>query len=528
MSLRRLREPGLLALTAIILVLVHTGLSFAALSPDGVSYLDLARMAASGDWPAFVQGYWSPLYPAVIALISKAASQDSVVLVGIAHGLNGAAAVGAILLLWHWGRRWSPLFLRLLLVTFLLISAGLPRIEGVTPDVLLLACMAWIGYELLPNEGRRPLLIGLLLGGAYLVKTSCWPWLLAAIPVRWWGAAGPAERRGVLVSSVVSLGVMLLWVVPMSVRAGHVTLGSAGRLNYQWYIDASDSRAPDFHGGAHALYRSTVVDTTHQVDWADFPGADRWTYQPWSDPTAWDAGVQSRTASPPNAIDLIAYWGRQAGRSLALWLSPALLGALVPAFLIYRAPNARRAFMADRSTAAVAILGVIGIAQFVAVHAEPRLIAPFGLLFSLALLHGLAKRAPATSRYSHATVQMLSWVGAAVLIAFAIPRLRDGAAFREHSRTMITTLANYRAQLSAAGMSPDRVVVLGPVLPVEASAFMAGVHIAAQVLPRSLPALASLPQQAQLATMQVLFASKAPVAWVTGPQGDFRVVVIRR
>ena len=65
---RRLREIDLLALLTIALVLALGVVSRDALSPDGVSYLDLAAVLRHGDVGHFVQGYWSPLYPIILAV----------------------------------------------------------------------------------------------------------------------------------------------------------------------------------------------------------------------------------------------------------------------------------------------------------------------------------------------------------------------------------------------------------------------------------------------------------------------------
>ena len=102
--LPRFGEPQLLAVIAVAICALQTWLTRYALSPDGVSYLDLAGRATAGDWSSFVQGYWSPLYPALIALVSLVTGRDPVSLTVLAHSINGVAAALAIGLLWHWSR----------------------------------------------------------------------------------------------------------------------------------------------------------------------------------------------------------------------------------------------------------------------------------------------------------------------------------------------------------------------------------------------------------------------------------------
>lgn len=515
-------EPEILALLAAALCVLHAWLGRYALNPDGVSYLDLARVAIGGDWPAFVQGYWSPLYPALIALVAMVAGQDPVSLVAIAHAVNGLAAVAAIGLLWWWSRQAGQRFLaRALIATFLLVSSGLPRIEAVTPDVLLLALMTWLGYELLVRKGERAVLTGILLGAAYLAKTSAWPWLLAAVLVRLWGARDAVGRRRVWLSSAVGAVVMLTWIVPMSLEAGRPTLGSAGRLNYCWYIEACDSRTPDTHSGVHYAYQELSVDSTTRLGWAEYVGANRWTYAPWSDPTQWELGVQSHNASAPSLWQLLSYWGRQALLSFGLWLLPVLLAVLLPWYLLQRSPGMwRRLVEEDRPVLAVGLLGLAGVGQFILVHAEPRLIAPFGLLAALALLHQWSSE-PTPARATPRVRQWATLLGLLVAAGYAVPRLRDGFDASARIPRVLELIASTKASLAAAGLSQDRIVILGPAIPVAATAFLSGARIAAQVPPGSLAVLKRLPTEGQRAALAAMFGGRYQVAWISTAEGTF-------
>ena len=525
---RVIGEPELLAALAVAVCALLTWLARSTLNPDGVSYLDLANSVLSGDWSSFVQGYWSPLYPALVALFAMVVGRDPVSLIATAHAINGFAAIATVALLWWWSRQNTrQFFARTVFATFLLISAGLPRIEAVTPDVLLLALVAWIGYELLVRRGERWLLTGLLLGAAFLAKTSAWPWLLLALPLRIWGTSNPGQRREVLFSSAVCAAVMLTWIVPMSVKAGHPTLGSAGRLNAAWYLKADDSRTPDSHTGSHTAYHQAVVDSGQVIVWAEFPDADRWTYAPWSDPTAWEAGVQSRNASTPEALALMAYWSRQARNTLGLWLLPVLLGILFPCYLLQRREKMwRRLLDEDRSIMVAALLGLAGVGQFILVHSEPRLIAPFGLLFALAVLQWLSMEGPERQRFPMALRQGATALGLIGAVGFAFPRLQEGFTSSARIDSVISSIAQTNASLATAGLSQARIVILGPAIPVEASAFLSGAQIVAQVSPRSVEVIKHLPADRQRSVITELFAGKAQVAWLTTPDAAVSIVVI--
>jgi len=521
-------EPELVAALAVAVCALLTWLARSTLNPDGVSYLDLANRVLAGDWSSFAQGYWSPLYPALVALITAVVGRDPVSLIATAHAVNGVVAVATVVLLWWWSRQNSQrFFARTTIATFLLISAGLPRIEAVTPDVLLLALMAWIGYELLVHRGERWILTGMLLGIAFLTKTSAWPWLLLAVPLRLGGARSAGQRRDVLLSSVVCAAVMLTWVVPMSIKAGHPTLGSAGRLNASWYLGADDSRTPDTHFGGHTAYHQMVVDSGRTIAWAEFPDPQRWTYAPWSDPTAWDAGVLSRNAQTPAVGELIAYWGRQARNSLGLWLLPVLLGILLPCYLLQRREKMwRRLFGEDRPIAAIALLGLAGVGQFILVHSEPRLIAPFGLLLALAVLHWLSLEEPATPRFPKAVRQGATALGLIGALGFAVPRLQEGITSSARIEGVFSAVAQTNASLATAGLSQARIVILGPAIPIEASAFLSGAQIVAQMPPGSVEVVKYLPADRQRAVITEIFGGKAQVAWLTTADAAVNIVVI--
>jgi len=526
-SYRRLGEPDLLAIVAAVLCGVHAWLAGFVLNPDGVSYLDLANRVALGDWASLVQGYWSPFYPALIGILSRLTGHDPTALVALAHAINGAAAIAAIGLLWWWSRDIErPHLTRAMMATILLVSAGLPRIEAVTPDLLLLGLMTWIGYELLVGRGERWLLTGLLLGLAFLVKTSSWPWLLLSIPLRLGAAEDPGSRRAVLQSAAVCAVVMLAWILPLSAKAGQFTMGSAGRLNRCWYLDACDSRTPDTHTGNHTAYHRLAGDSTQRVVWAEFPTPDLWTYTPWSDPTGWDAGVVTQTSSPPSVGELIAYWGRQARNSFGLWLAPVLLGVLVPWSLLNWRPETRRQLLKNRSVLTVAILGLAGIFQFVLIHSEPRLIAPFGLLFALAVLHALSGGGTSVERFPPLVRQVLSILGLLVAAGFAVPRLREGFTSRPRINRVIASLAFTNSTLAANGKSQAHLVILGPALPVEAAAFLSGARIVAQLLPASVGVVTAMSPDQQRAALTTMFGGKAQVAWLTTPGGGVSMVMI--
>lgn len=518
--------PAMLAAACVGVSLLHTWWSRFALNPDGVAYLDLSGRLFAGDVGAFVQGYWSPLYPALVAGAGALTARDPVAMLTVSHLLNGGVVIATILLLWHWGARAGrPRFVLAALSALMLVSTGLPRIEAVTPDVFSLALTAWLAYELLARAGARWLVTGVVLGLVFLAKTSAWPWLLLSVPLRLWAAADRDARRRVLASSAVGAALAATWIVPLSVKEGHFTVGSAARFNYCWYLESCDSRSPDTHLGDHTAYRTATLDSTRQVVWAKFEDADRWTYAPWSDPTGWQAGVLSATRSAPDAAHLVPYWGRQAQRTFLQWLLPVFLAVLIPWLLLEWSPGMWRLWRLEhRSVAATGALGLAGVMQFVVVHSEPRLIAPSAFLLVLALLAHTPVGEEVPPR--HRLRRLVTIVGLLAVASYAYTKLRDGYHTERRLQRTLSMLAAKRSSLAASGISQDRIVILGPGIAVMAAAYLSEAHVVAQVLPASVEPLLDQSPERQRHALSTLFAGLAQVAWLTTPDGGVTLIGI--
>ena len=528
----RLREATLLALLVLSFFSILTYTARYSLNPDGVSYLDLAGVWGKGDWNRFVQGYWSPLYPALIGSFSRVTGITGRNLIPLAHVLNLVFLLGTVVIVASWARRVAdPAFGRAAFAALLLCSSGPPRVEAVTPDLLLILVLTGATYELVAREGRRWLVTGLLLGTAFLVKTSIWPWLLIGAGVRIWGAARDRQARGsVLRSMAVTGAVMLIWIVPMSVKAGGFSLGSAARLNYCWYLTRCDSRIPDLHSGSHQAYEQVRLGSGEPITVARFDQAGSWTYQPWSDPTGWSQGIETQSLTPPSASRLAAYWLGLLARVFGRWLMPLLLAVLLPLALSCRWGGSWRGVGPGPTSAGAPIavaLGLLGLGQFVAIHAEPRLIAPFALMLALGAIHWLVDlrgRSPAVPPARSLVV----WLGLVVGIGISGFRIRDGLEADERLRGTIHELAGAVARFSAAGVSMERITVVGPAMPVVATAYLVEGRIVSQVLPRSAEALYRLSAAERREVIGRVFAGQADVAWLVLPDGGVQFIPLGR
>lgn len=523
-------EISLIAGACALLCIVLGWAGRTGLNPDGVSYLDMAARLASGDWAAAVQGYWSPLYPLLLALLGMVSGATGMALLAQVHALNVVIALGIIALLWRVARtHGDPIVARALFAAFLLASARTPRLDAVTPDLLLIGAVAGLGGELLRREGPRWLGVGGWLGLTFLTKTSSWPWLVVTVLLLLL-AGGRDWRRGVVRAAAVATALMLLWVVPLSLKYHRPTLGSAGTFNACWYLERCDSRTPDEHSGQHARYGGLRLADGEMVTVADFTDT-RWTYSPWSDPTAWQAQVGSIHRAPLDLFDFFGYWFRQGWAVLSIWTPQLLLLVLLPvAVLSWQRGQLSRGWREQRMAMLVLLLGLAGIAQFIVVHAEPRLIAPFVMLASMGCLWWWrpAGVVPTTRSFAPALVLAMSWIG----LASALVR---GAIYVDelNTRTEADTARFARLTRAGEGAVPGglrgrSIVVIGPAIPVVSDAWLFGARIVAQIPPGSAARIRAWSPAQQREMLTLLGQGEGDVAWMSATNGSILMAPIIR
>lgn len=523
-------EIALIAAVCAALCIVLGWTSRTALNPDGVSYLDIAARLSAGDWSGAVQGYWSPLYPLLLAVLGTVTGATGTTLLVQVHFLNVGIALGIVALLWRLARaHGDPIVARALFAAFLLASARTPRLDAVTPDLLLIGAVLGLGGELLRGAGSRWYALGSWFGVIFLTKTSSWPWLLVTVTLLTI-AGDRAMRRTLVRAGGVALVVMALWVVPLSLKSGRPTLGSAGAFNACWYLERCDSRTPDEHSGAHARYGGLRLADGELVTVADFSNT-QWTYAPWSDPTAWQAEVGSINRAPLDLFDLVGYWSRQGWAVVSLWTPQLLLFVLFPvALLSWSRGVLTSGWREHRMAVLLVVLGLAGVAQFIVVHAEPRLIAPFVLLTSMGCLWWWRAPGIATSArpFRSEVVLVLSWVGlvSAVLRgAIYVPELMKRAT---EDTARFERLRRAGDAAVPGGLAGRAVVVVGPAIPVVSDAWLFGARIVAQIPPGSAARIRNWTPAQQREMLGLLGQGDGDVAWMTATNGSILMAPIVR
>jgi hypothetical protein len=185
---------------------------------------------------------------------------------------------------------------------------------------------------------------------------------------------------------------------------------------------------------------------------------------------------------------------------VAVWLAPLLFTALLPAFLLTPPQLRRTLSRVPRPILDAVVLGEIGVVQFVAVHVEPRLIAPFALMAGLGVVWwrlvpqaapGKAAPAPQPPRPRARTRGWLSCAGLGAAATLAIATLWEhGLTNRRigHRQGEISQLRGTQP----TGKRGARILVIGASLPLLTDVWRIGGRIVAQVPPASAGAVLRL------------------------------------
>src|ERR1043166_7904888 len=275
-----------------------------ALSPDGMSYLDLSDALVQGRWSGLVSAYWSPLYPVLIGIVRLATGVGPQRELVAVHALNFVLFIGMVAA-FDWmltglvarARRWPRSVLQSrwgvigAYVVFGSVALVMTPIELTTPDLIVAALVFVVfGAGLRLAAGADPLrnavLIGAALGVGALAKSFIVPWSVVYLVVLAAATVPRVGPRPATLAAGVGLAIVLPWCVVLSRTAGHVMFGDAGRLTYAWFVN--DQETP-YRGAMPSAARAPDVDSilpgVAVVDGA--PG----TNPIWFDPARWSGGL---------------------------------------------------------------------------------------------------------------------------------------------------------------------------------------------------------------------------------------------
>jgi hypothetical protein len=297
-----------------------------------------------------------------------------------------------------------------------------------------------------------------------------------------------------------------------------------GTLNACWFLRECDGQSPDVHLGTHVAYEQVVLPRGESMTRVRFPDAT-WTYAPWSDPDRWSRGVRSQSSQRLTVVRYAGIVWKNIKAAVLFSLSYLLLGpALV---LLAWAKLARVPFrpLAGWVDASLLLAGLAGIAQFVAVQAVTRTIAPFMLACGVAITLGARPAAPR---------RLVAGVWRALLVAIPLLVAMVGTARVARYEWELAALSDpYRDEMRtlserASNGFPERtVMVVGPAIPLMPLAAQLDARIVSQVPTRSVSRLDALSPSDRRAALIQLADGTADVAWEVDTRGRSRVTGLR-
>lgn len=266
MTARVLRRP-LLAYLALLVPVMWWAMRFDPYDIDGdaVAYMDIADLLHAHRWADVVNGYWHPLYPALLCAAQVVLHPSRANELGAYYAVNLVvfflqvaamlAFVSALVRLREAMGAATGLLsanaLRLLGVALLVISAQRELALGlVRPDALLqallLAALAMLLQALASNRLVFAPLMGLFFGLAYLTKSFAFLVALlamAALVLFQWLVQRRGLGRAVLCGAmafVVFAAVAGPYVAALSRQKHRFDFGDSGSLNMAWYVAGTE------------------------------------------------------------------------------------------------------------------------------------------------------------------------------------------------------------------------------------------------------------------------------------------------
>ena len=457
-----------LRLFAVSLALIQAWVFRYEANPDGVSYLDVADAYREGRWSDVPNGYWSPLYPGLLALVAAVLRLPPSADFFVAHVANVIAFVLALVTFEYFLRgidgvgvassktqralrrdRWILGY-----VLFVWATVGLIGLGIITPDMLVAGAaftVAGILVRLRPTGARwrHPVGLGVATGLGYLTKAAFFPLTIVFLLVA--GVLWSRTKRAVALVLVATLSFAMLalpYALQLSREKGRPTFGEAGRLAYAWMVNGVTGQT-HWQGGPPGA--GAPIHPTRQISVApdayEFATPLRGTYPPWYDPSYWYDGVQAKF--DPVAQVMIAY----RYLPLILELHAPLLFILVGAVVALRL--GREAMRAGWTRAwRLIVPSVVAMGMYASVFLESRYVGPFAVMAWFGVLMMLEPSMPSNWRRG-------LYAGAAsVLLLSTLLKLTPRAGAWLPGRT--NSHGDAAAFVHRSGVRPgDRVAIIG-------------------------------------------------------------------
>lgn len=404
-----------------ILGLLQTWAHRNDVSPDSISYIEIAWSTARLGLHQLVNGHWSPLYSFLLSLVFAVLHPPAQWEFAAAHLLNFAVLLASLASfeiflkeliqsreisvesgekprpvparsLWIWG------YVYFLWAGYFWLGTG-----WVTPD-LCIAVVAYLATALLLRIRRGSCGwltfagFGATLGLGYLAKTGMFPlsfvfFFCALCLCRIGGANFRTAVRRTLLAAGVFAGFALPQIVLLSAEKGRVTFGDAGALNYAMHVNRATKYV---HWQGEPSGTGIPVHPTRKIssDPAVFEFASpiQGSYPPWYDVSYWYEGVRPHFELKGQLRALFRsgnMYLKFVSKSGALWVVFVTL-------LVARKFGIEWGSLAP-GTWLAALPSITALGMYSLVLVEFRYVAPFALMLLMLMLARMRMAAEAES-----------------------------------------------------------------------------------------------------------------------------------
>jgi 4-amino-4-deoxy-L-arabinose transferase-like glycosyltransferase len=436
------RLIAVLWLMAIVFGALHAWAARHDMGSDGMSYLDMGDAYLRGDWSMAINAYWSPFYSWLLGLamvVLKPPPSWEFPVVHLVNFMIYLFALGCFhfflleVIRYHRnigssGNRYATVpkwaWLMLGYALFMWSSLNLISISVVTPDMCV-AAFVYLSTALLLRIRRGSptwptfVLLGLLLGFAYLAKAAMFPLAFIFLGLSMF-SVGDFRRAGlrVLVALFVLVAVAGPFIAAISIAKGRVTFGDSGKLNYAWFVSGTQYRywqgePPSTGRPSHPVRK--IFDEPAIYEFGTPVGG---TYPFRYDSSYWYEGVVPRFDLKGQVRVLVQALSTYF--NIFFDLGDVLVVGSLILYLI-----GRRRWMAIKDIAQYWVLlvpGFVALAMYSLVHAVPRYVGPFVMLLWVGVFCGV--RLPDSHESRRLVACVIVAISLVTLIKTAAPTVR--------------------------------------------------------------------------------------------------------
>jgi hypothetical protein len=374
----------------IALAVVRAWFTRYEMTPDSMSYLDLARAVAEGHPHRVMNAYWSPGYSVLISLFLRFFHPNVYWEFPLVHTVNVLILAGTLacfqvfwLEVFQWHRNYAggrdgaipeDAFWALGYAVFGIAILNIITVALVGPDLLVAAfcCLAgWsaLRFRRVPGFGRA-LLLGIVLAMGYYAKApffllaivfivcACWHW--------------PVSLRVVLLATTAATAFLLICaplVNGLSQASGRLTFGDSARVSQAFYVNGVQyfrhwQGGPP--GSGMPVHPTRKLGDYPQI--YEFRADDMGTYPPWFDPTYWYKGISPHFSLKRQVIVFvrnIALLFQTIMESGSVLVCVVIIMALLSGYRSHWMRGLRQLWF-------VWTPGAVALLMFACIHVEPR------------------------------------------------------------------------------------------------------------------------------------------------------------